>query len=215
MLHTLVDRIVAEVVRRVEEELKRQSHPERVLVLTGSNPVYPEKLDKWLADRYGLGFTEVRTGEHPPDRLKLAEMAGAAETVILAVPEIRTLRQIAAGEDTEEPAGTVVKAILWKKEVKILLDYEPPRFRSNTFFENIAGTLETLKTMGVSVEYYRTFQPAVERRQLVTEADVLAAAKTEEKTVWCTANAMITPLARDALRETGVLLDYKGGTACS
>lgn len=218
MIHNLVEQIVQEVVRRVEAELLREQHPERVAVLVGTRPTSPERMEGWLQSRYGPAYTSLHFGEPPkppPDRLQISEAVGAAREVILASPDIEQLRRIANGDDNDPVSGAIVRALLWKKKVTILLDYEPPKFRRNTFYETIAGSLETLQSMGVSVEYYEAFAREEKGTDLVTEADVLTAAQTETKTILCAYGAIITPSAQDAIRETGVVLDYKGGSECS
>ena len=57
-----------------------------------------------------------------------------------------------------------------------------------------------------TVNYHRVQQH--ERLTLVTEEAVRQAARTVDKTVWCSPGAIITPSARDALNETGVRLRY-------
>ena len=218
MIHNLVEQIVQEVVRRVEEELLREQHPEKVAVLVGTRPTSPGRMEEWLQSRYGPAYTMLpfyEAAKPPPDRLTVSEAVGVAREVILASPDIDQLRRIAAGDDTDPVSGAIVRALLWKKEVTVLLDYEPPRFRRNTFYETIAGALETLQSMGVRVEYYEAFAREEQGTDLVTEADVLAAAQTEDKTILCVYGAIITPSAQDAIRETGVLLEYKGGSKCS
>lgn len=218
MIHNLVEQIVQEVVRRAEAELLRQQHPEKVAVLVGTQPTGPDKMEEWLQSRYGRAYTMLCFDElsKPPTlRTQLTQAVGQAREVILASPDIEQLRRIAAG-DVEDPISeAVVRAILWKKKVCILLDYEPPRFRRNTFYETIVTALDTLKAMGVTVEYYEVFEQQDAGLELVTEADVRAAALTEKKTILCAYGAIITPSAQDAIRETDVLLDYKGGSKCS
>ena len=50
---------------------------------------------------------------------------------------------------------------------------------------------------------------------LITEADVLAAADTREKSIHARVGAIITPAARDALLTSGVAIAYEGETVCS
>lgn len=206
-----------EVVRRIEAELLKQQHPEQVAVLVGTRPASPDRLEQWLQSRYGQAYTELSFGEpsKPPDRLTVTEVIGKARQVILAASDITQLRRIAAADDTDPVSGAVVRALLWKKEITILLDYEPPRFRRNTFYETVADALETLQSMGVRVEYYEAFAHRQPGKDLITEADVIEAAQTEDKTIACVYGAIITPSAQDAIRETGVLLCYEGGSKCS
>ena len=93
------------------------------------------------------------------------------------------------------------------------LDYEPPRFRRNTFLADTAEAIDTLRQMAVTVcPYFAVAPQEPEGTDLVTEADVLDAAKTESKTIRCRSGAIITPAARDALAATDVILRYEGET---
>lgn len=66
------------------------------------------------------------------------------------------------------------------------LDYEPPRFRRNTFLADTAEAIDTLRQMAVTVcPYFAVAPQEPEGTDLVTEADVLDAAKTESKTIRC------------------------------
>lgn len=213
MIHNLVEQIVQEVVRRVEAELLRQQHPEDVAVLVGATPTNAGRMEGWLQSRYGPVYTElsyeVLTAQAALDAV------GTAKEIVLASPTVAQLQQIAEANSTDPVCAAVIRALLWKKKVTILLDYEPPKFRRNTFFETIAGALETLQALGAGVAYYEAFETQEEGTDLVTESDVLEAAQTEEKTILCAYGAIITPAAKDAIRETGVLLQYEGGSKCS
>ena len=91
--------------------------------------------------------------------------------------------------------------------MELRLDFDPPRFHRNSLLGQVADALETLASMNVeTVNYHRVQQH--ERLTLVTEKAVRQAARTVDKTVWCSAGAIITPSARDALNETGVRLRY-------
>ena len=64
----------------------------------------------------------------------------------------------------------------------MLLDFKPPRFKRNTFFEKIVTVIETLGDMGVEVLSYQcSVAKDGERLTLVTENEVVAAYKTKEK----------------------------------
>ena len=155
-------------------------------------------------------FSGTMQNALPPEQLErgcLLALASQAETVALAAPSVALLREIAAGEDGTDLAFLVIRAILWGKKVELLLDFDPPRFHRNSLLGQVADALETLASMNVeTVNYHRVQQ--YERLTLVTEEAVRQAARTVDKTVWCSAGAIITPSARDALNETGVRLRY-------
>lgn len=53
----------------------------------------------------------------------------------------------------------LVRAILWQKDVRVYLDYEPPRFRRNTFLADTAEAIDTLRQMAVTVCPYFAVAP--------------------------------------------------------
>ena len=121
------------------------------------------------------------------------------------------LQEIARGRDKELMAHLMVRSILWRKDVRLYLDFEPPRFRRNTFLEGVSSALDTLKDMGVTVSPYYTGDAArLIGESLVTEADVLAASQRPDKTIHCRVGAIITPAARDALAVHDVIVQYEG-----
>lgn len=228
LLHKLIERIVAEVVRRVALEERRKQHPERVLVLLAAPVAYPEALLETLQRQFGVGYTLVSfqddCGLREETMLSASSMAeGAllqrvtqAGTVILVAPHLELLKQIAAGDDRTPLAHLMIRSILWQKDVRLYLDFEPPRFRRNTFLEGVADAVETLRQMNATVcPYYTGDSRTPEGAELVTEADVLTAAQTEHKTIRCRNGAIITPAARDALAESGVILRYEGEKPCN
>lgn len=228
LLHKLIETIVAEVVRRVAASERQRQHPEQVLVLLAATVAYPTELRKLLKTQFGEGYTAVSltdTGEFADPELLYASKLGdaaltervtQAKTVILVGPRLEQLRQIAAGEDRDTLSYLIVRSILWRKDVRLYLDFEPPKFRRNTFLEGVAASVDTLRQMNVTVcPYYTGDAAEVIGATLITEADVLAAAQSSEKTIRCRAGAIITPAARDALSVNDITLDYEGEAVCS
>lgn len=211
---------MAEVIRRVEEQQRLEQHPEDVVVVVAGKPACPEKLERRLSEQYGVGYSAIFFQQNAPpwkhaisasslSPEQIIDMIGTAKKVILASPELSLLRLIAAGDDQDPISKLLVRAILWKKEVRLLLDFEPPQFRRNTFFAGVADAIETLKSLHVSVDHYDTGeQAALQRKDFITEKDVLDAAERPEKLILCAIGAIITPSARDAISETGVILSY-------
>lgn len=228
LLHKLIEAIVAEVVRRVAKLERQARHPEDVLVLLAAPVAYPRELKKLLEAQFGLGYQPVSftfpCAFEDETLLNAAELgqpdlldrASRAKTVILVGPRLELLGQIARGEDKDFLAYLVVRSILWRKDVRLYLDFEPPQFRRNTFMEGVASAIETLRQMQVAVCPYYTGDAA--RRigaTLITEADVLAAAQTTEKTIRAQVGAIITPAARDALLSVDVVIEYEGEAVCN
>lgn len=228
LLHKLIEAIVAEVVRRVAALERQKQHPEQVLVLLAAPVAYPAELKKLLQMQFGVGYTAVSFPDKceldDPELLYASRLGDAAvlervtqaKTVILVGPRLELLRQIAAGEDRDPLSYLIVRSVLWRKDVRLYLDFEPPKFRRNTFLESVAASIDTLRQMNVAVCPYYTGDAAEQiGATLVTEADVLAAAQSSGKTIRCRAGAIITPAARDALLVNDITLDYEGEAICS
>ena len=225
LLHKLIELIVAEVVRRVARLEREKQHPEQVLVLLAAPVAYPKELKALLKTQFGEGYTFLSfipqsgvqdDGMLFADRLgqpELLKRITAAKTVILVGPHLELLGQIARGEDKDFLSYLIVRSVLWKKDVRLYLDFEPPRFKRNTFLEGVASSIETLRQMNVAVCPYYTGDAAAQiGATLITEADVLLAAQTKDKTIAAREGAIITPAARDALRTTDVAVQYEGET---
>ncbi len=228
LLHKLIEAIVAEVVRRVAILERQKQHPERVLILLAAPLAYPEELKKLLKGQFGEGYTPVsflEQNELQDENMLFLSQLGesglmekitAAKTVVLVGPRLELLGKIARGEDQDFLSYLMVRSILWKKDVRLYLDFDPPQFKRNTFLEGVASGIETLRQMQVTVcPYFRGEAAANQRRSLITEADVLAAAERGDKTIRAQVGAIITPAARDALLTGGVIVQYEGETICN
>ena len=228
LLNKLIEQIVAEVARRVRLAERQAQHPEQVLVLLSAPVAYPKELKKLLAAQFGEGYTPVSFTQacgFSDEALLSAEALGErellrrvteAKTVILVGPTLTLLEQVARGRDEAPLAYLLIRSVLWKKDVRLYLDFEPPKFRRNTFLEGVAASIDTLRQMNVADCPYYTGDAAQSiAATLVTEADVLAAAQTAKKTICARVGAIVTPAARDALNATGVILHYEGGAQCN
>ncbi len=219
LLHKFIEAIVAEVVRRVAILERQKQHPEDVLVLIAAPTAYPEELKALLKTQFGEGYTPLcfRENCELPHALYAESMSQAdilaqitkAKTVILIAPRLEQLQEIAEGKDQDFLSYLMIRSVLWRKDVRLYLDFEPPRFKRNTFLEGVNSCLDTLKDMGVTVSPYYTGDAARQiGESLVTEADVLAASERPDKTIRCRVGAIITPAARDALAVHDVIVRY-------
>lgn len=225
LLHKLTELIVAEVVRRVARLEREAQHPEQVLVLLAAPVAYPKELKELLKAQFGEGYTFLSFVQQPgveDEGMLFSDCLGqpgtlarltAAKTVVLVGPRLELLGQIARGEDKDFLSYLIVRSVLWRKDVRLYLDFEPPKFKRNTFLEGVSASIETLRQMNVAVCPYFTGDAAARiGATLITEADVLAAAQTKDKTITARVGAIITPAARDALRATDVAVQYEGET---
>ncbi len=221
LLHKFIEAIVAEVVRRVAILERQKQHPEDVLVLIAAPTAYPEELKALLKTQFGEGYTPLCFRENcelphalyaeQMSQTQILEQITKAKTVILIAPRLEQLQEIAEGRDQDFLSYLMIRSVLWRKDVRLYLDFEPPRFKRNTFLEGVNSCLDTLKDMGVTVSPYYTGDAARQiGESLVTEADVLAASERPDKTIRCRIGAIITPAARDALAVHDVIVHYEG-----
>ena len=150
-----------------------------------------------------FGDVYVNKAVNEDDLKALMERLVVARTVVLIAPSVSTLKNIAQGNDSDFVENAMLKAILWQRDVRIVLDFKPPKFRRGSFFENIVLSIDALTSMGVKVSMY---QVAIDKSNfnklsLVTEVEVIQAHKAGEYKIVCERGAIITPLARDKARE--------------
>jgi len=143
--------------------------------------------------------------ENKADEYALMDRLAVAKTVVLVAPSIKTLRNIAQGEDDGFIENAMLRSVLWGRRVKVLLDFELPKFKRGSFFENIIEAVDALTSMGIGVTPYRIAKDATQgKAALITETEVIDAYNRAEKQVIAEANAIITPLARDKAKELNI-----------
>jgi len=130
-----------------------------------------------------------------------------SQNVVLLAPPIGVLKSLSQGEDNGFIENAVLKSILWGRAVHVILDFEPPKFRRGTFFENLVNAIDALTAMDVGVSTYRVAKDGGEGKlALVTETDILDAHNSGEKTVFVTSDAIVTPLAKDKANELKIYI---------
>ena len=220
------DRELKSIIRRIAEKVVREAlEPETVergaLALTPAFIPDAAPLEQYLKQTYGmdvacagegaLALSEtIRriTAETPQERARLMARLKSFADVLLVCPPLWMLQSIARGDDRGYFEQAAMRALLWHKNVTVLLDFEPPKQGRGTFFEGIGDALKALEEMGAKIV---TLKLSVGRPEgeltLVTEADVEAAQKAGKARVRCAPGAIVTPLADDAARQLGVAIE--------
>ena len=214
------------LIRRIAEQvIREQLEPERVergaLALVPSFVPDAVPLEQYLHQRYGadiactgegaseLGETLRKVGmETPQERQRLMARLKSFADVVLVCPPLWMLQNIARGDDRGFYEQAFMRALLWHKNVWVLLDYERPRFSRGTFFEALSDALKALEDMGVKIVSMKLSvgRPEAEL-SLVTQAEIGEAYRSGRRHVRCAQGAIVTPLARDAAKELGVGID--------
>ncbi|HWQ97138.1 MAG TPA: hypothetical protein VN538_03440 [Clostridia bacterium] len=139
---------------------------------------------------------------------ELVELLVRAEHAVLLTPGTALLARMGAGKNGEDFSEALVRRILWGKAMDVLLDFEPPKFRRDTYFAKLAEAIDQLSSMGFR---FSTYQPCEGGTgnvlALVTEREVVEAKQSGRKTILCAAGAIVTPLAVDTAKELQIHIE--------
>lgn len=221
-MQVLVKRITQEVLHRLRQSAPRDEDVSGTVALVSSFVPSKKSALKKLKEVYGaqpIDFITFGTqftpladrstdGNSEDKDIVLEKVAGAANIVIVT-PKISVLKNIAEGNDEGFVEHLAIRSLLWGRNVSILLDFAPPRFKRNTFLETVVTVIGTLEEMGMKIlDYKCAAEKSQEGLALVTEQDILDAYKNGQKAVNCMGGALVTPLAADKAKELGVKINY-------
>jgi hypothetical protein len=213
-------------IRRIAEKVIRSlMEPEKAaqgaLVLVPSFVMDKAPLASCLRLKYGSNVTCTGVGASvlepefkavgfgtPQDQQRLMESLKDYTDIVLVSPPLWMLRNIAGGDDRGIFEQAFIRALLWEKDTALVLDFEKPRFKRGTFFEDLNDALGAIEGMGAKIE---TLQPPVGKPAgelpLVTETEVNDAHREGRTHIRCAEGAIVTPLAWDAAKELGIAID--------
>jgi len=217
-----IRRVTERVLERLMAEGLFLPNQTGVLVLVPNFIPEPALLNKYLKEHAPSGvncaFLEQSIGLDPgfhtvcaaqrDEQQRLLSALKFYERVVLAMPSLQLLNRIANGEDSGFTEQLVLRAILLEKNVTVVLDYQPPKFKRGTFFESVVNSITALKDMGVEiVSLVPTLRQADSACELVTEDKVVQAYSYGDRSVRCARGAIVTPLAKDKANELGVKIE--------
>ncbi|MEG0256988.1 MAG: hypothetical protein RR632_01660 [Christensenella sp.] len=217
----IIDRIIQEVLYRIHAAQEKAETVNGTIALISSYvPAYASAIVT-LREKYGENIkfltygTEFTPGTEWTERVEdlgedaVLEKAAESENIVLVTPRIGILANIAEGDDIGFVEHLMMRAMLWKRNVGILLDFSAPRFKRNTFYEKLVTILESLKSVGVEVFAYQCAKIREEGAlELVTENEILEAYQNKAERIKCASCAIITPSARDKAKELGIGINY-------
>jgi len=227
---SLSDDQIQKIIARAQSSMNAAQHDcaalaaggDSVLVLVPGFVPAPERAIAALTAQYGKGVQLVFlsdamfTAEETPSchldwttqKNELVELLVRAEHAVLLAPGTPLLARMGAGDNAEDFSEALVRRILWGKAVDVLLDFEPPKFRRDTYFARLAEAIDQLTSMGFR---FSTYQPCEGGMcnvcALVTEREVVEAKQSGRKTIVCAAGAIVTPLAVDTAKELQIHIE--------
>ena len=216
----IIDRVIREVLYRIKELEPKEVVPENAVVLvTSFIPSFP-KVDAILSDRYGSDVTYIDfCGYEFPSPMenvvnaeevgkdRILELVNGAASVVLMAPQLKLLESISRGDDEGFVEFLTIRSLLWGRRVSVIMDFEPPAFKRNTFFEKVSDIIDVIKGIGIEVVTYDCKYEPPAALALVTESDVVEVWKSGRKEIRTAAGCIITPSARDKAGELGVKIN--------
>lgn len=217
-----IRKIAEEVIRRIEEQEAPPAEDTETLVILASRTVLDEAALAALRARFSgklLIATMGRAFEASDENTALladggiknllATAAGSDDVVLLA-PGIVQMEAIAYGREGGGCEEVILRSILWGKNVHVLLDFTPPRFKRGTLYEKVGDAVDALADMGVSVFTYSCLPQRPDVWTLVTESDVAGACSGGKTKITCARGAIVTPAARDRAKELNMKIEWQG-----
>lgn len=145
----------------------------------------------------------VASTASPEERQSLAGQLGSYDSFVIVTPPLSYIEAVAAANDERFEAMLALRPLLWGKSVTLLLDFALPR--SKRAFTRLSDSLDTLEQMGMAIEMLASGDKS--RKELVTEQDVKDAARQMQSSIRIAPNAIVTQLARDTAKETGISIE--------
>lgn len=221
-LSLLIKRITQEVLYRIEQAKPVDETVKGTLVLVSSYVPSPKTALARIKEIYGsdgiefinfgTDFTPLfeKAGHYNGQNAdEILKKAAEAKNIVLITPKISLLDRIGKGEDEGFLEHLIIRSLLWGRNTGIMLDFQPPHFKRNTFFEKVLDVLETLTDMGIRTFSYAVSTPGGERAlTLVTEQDVMDAYRNKHSEVLAASGAIVTPAAKDKAKELDIEINY-------
>ena len=212
MDNSQINLIVEEVLCRLKEQIPAPAEESGTLVVAASEVMAPQIADRILRQKFSnIQYAFLQRGADAAEwnEKTLLSAVSAGENIVLLAPGVRTIENIASGQDAEFLERAVLRAILWGKNVYVMLDFDLPRFKRGTFFAKLLDALEALEDMGVKIITYQCF---ADKKQglfsLVTENEVVEAFVQKKNNIACAKGAIVTPAARDRAAELKIKIDW-------
>ena len=198
-----------EIVRRVLAELDAiKPEKKESFVILGSEDVLDEKMKKELAKDHELIYQKVLVQLDHTKKILLPEMSPT------------TLTKLSLGMNPRE--GYITEALVLGKEVYYLEEGLFHRIKKDScpkaLYRYYEEAVERLKSFGIKplcrssfTEDHSSQEMARHSKKLLTERDVQLLAKEGHKVLLVEPGTVVTPLAKDALKECGISMDIKSG----
>ena len=152
-------------------------------------------------ENYGVNALTANGNEE-----RLTQMAADCERIVLLAPAASSLIRLSRGESVCLAEKLVLRSLLWEKDIHIWLDFKPKKMHKSQFFGDIAESLRLLIDMGViiSEELWKIHEYKKEQKPFDFIGEYEAVNFKQSTDIVCTQDVVITPLAKDIIRERNI-----------
>lgn len=128
-------------------------------------------------------------------------------------PGFKLMQSLINMDDAGFEEYLLLNAALYQKRTVLLLDYPVDLVPQNALLKRLIEMTASIKAMGINVEFLKVFPGAhmdgkASANRLITEKDIVEMWKSGTKEILCAQGCIITPLAVDKAKETGMKILY-------
>jgi len=202
--------MMEEIIKKVLEELKAlemHNRPHKKMMVLSREAVPCEKIKDRFSDTYEVVFVQGFTREDAPDALLIQE---------LTPDELKRL-----GEGKNTSLGPVMECLMEGKPVYLqeegLYHVRHEGTCAKALYSLYEKSVKLLESYGVLLLKKETKQSGrslagkCSGRNLITESEVKKQMASGEKVLYVSKHTLITPLAKDLMKEQGICTVIKEG----
>ncbi len=220
----LVQSITSSILEKLELKTEHKTHDKSCLILVpntgfGMNDYYTyintQFPDYNLYVGKGKSLSNIQYGsdnliKYVDIDLKCSDFTNAlesAEMIIVLGLKISEMKSLALVDDSDVVNHVILGSLMSNKKVTIILN------TNNDMYQRISNTVSDVKNMGIDVvniqdSVQSNTEPTIQTNELITEDYVKDLHKNGTKVIVLNKKQLVTPLAKDKLRELKIEVKY-------
>ena len=133
------------------------------------------------------------------------------DEIISLQPPLSLLEKVLSADDSDFHSFLLIQAALHRIPVSILAGFSHIEGKKGAFFEKVRTLIAGMTDMGFHINYPETSMAPSETTQsdstLITEEDIMIQYRNGSQIINADKRTIVTPLARDKIRELGIVLE--------
>ncbi len=145
------------------------------------------------------------------EKNSLCARASDFRSVTIVSPSVELLRKLAASDESSPEVSLALYALLHKRKVRILTDFDISDIAPGAFAKNISDLYANVVDMGIEIVKITTEEEEAYDAMagFINEEMVRQASKQRKREIVVSEKTVVTPLAKDAAEELGVRIRVK------